>query len=159
MANTSCPDVQSAPPSPAKGRAQSVSPTPSSAPGGSTPPLALGSGHSGHRIRSAVAHPESAEVCTEPSDRWRPSEEGHSRSTRGSRERSAREDAPGDHAKLNGSGNSHRRPEQREASRDGSRGGGRDAGHRDRLQSSHHRAQHSSSAQVGGLPSAYTHMF
>ena len=46
-----------------------------------------------------------------------------------------------------------------EASRDSSRGAGRDAGHRDRLQSGYHRAQHSGSAQVSGFASAWTHMF
>ncbi|KAL0044325.1 hypothetical protein WJX82_011645 [Trebouxia sp. C0006] len=65
--------TKSAPPSPAKARAESVSPSPSSAPGGSTPPSAAGPKHRGHRIRSAIARPESAEHRTDSSDRWRPS--------------------------------------------------------------------------------------
>ncbi|KAL0022898.1 hypothetical protein WJX77_005020 [Trebouxia sp. C0004] len=75
-------DIKSAPPSSAKSRAQSVSPSPSSAPGGSTPPSAAGSGHTGRRIRSAIVRPESAEPRTDSLDKWHPSEEGQSGSTR-----------------------------------------------------------------------------
>jgi len=140
--------MQSAPPSPAKGRAESASPSPSSAPGGSTPPSAAGPGHTGHRIRSAIVRPESAEPRTDFSDRWRPSEEGQSRSSRVSRERSSKDDSGDGHANQNGSGSSYRRQEHRGASKDRSRDQSRDAGHRERQHSDHHRAHNSSRAQV-----------
>jgi len=148
MADSCFLHMQSAPPSPAKGRAQSVSPSPSSAPEGSTPPSAAGSGHTGHRIRSAIVRPESAQPRTDSSDRWRLSEEGQSRSTRVSRERSTKDDASDDHAKQNGSGSSYRRQEHRGVSKDRSRDQSREAGHRERQHSDHHRAHRSSRAQV-----------
>lgn len=143
--------IKSAPPSPAKGRAQSVSPSPSSAPGGSTPPSAAGSGHMGHRIRSAIVRPESAEPRTDSSDRWRPSEEGQSRSSRVSRERSSKDDAGAGHAKQNGSSSSYRRQEHKGVSKDHSRDQSRDAGHRERQHPDYHRAHQSSRAQASGL--------
>ncbi len=143
-----CLHMQSAPPSPAKGRAESVSHSPSSAPGGSTPPSAAGSGHTGRRIRSAIVRPESAEPRTDSSDRWRPSEEGQSGSTRVSRERSSKDDTSDGHAKQNGSGSSHRRQEHRGVSKDRDRDQSRDTGHRERQRPDHHRAHQSSRAQV-----------
>lgn len=140
--------VQSAPPSPAKGRAESVSPSPSSAPGGSTPPSAARPGHTGHLIRSAVVRPESAEPRTDSSDRWRPSDEGQSRSSRVSRDRSSKGDTGDGHAKQNGSGSSYRRLEHGGVSKDRGRDQSRDAGHRERQHSDHHRAHQSSRAQV-----------
>lgn len=123
--------LQSAPPSPAKGRLQSVSPSPS-APGGSTPASTSGSAHKSHRIQSSIVRPDSADP-TVPLDRLRPSAERQSRTTRGSRERGARDDETDGHARHNGSASSHRHnSERRGASRDSSREKSRDGGHRDR---------------------------
>ena len=151
--------LQSAPPSPTKGKSQSVSPSPSSAPGGSTPPSTSGSGHRSHRVERSAIQP-----ATDPGnvDRWRATEEGRSRSSRGSKDMKVKDSDGHGHVKHNGS--SHGQHEQREQqqsdhphrSHRSSQDGSRDAGFCEQQQSDHpHRSHRSSKAQVSDLPADF----
>lgn len=144
--------TRSAPPSPTKGKSQSVSPSPSSAPGGSTPPSTSGSGHRSHRVERSAIQPDS----TDPGDvdRWRATEEGRSRSSRGSKDMKVKDGDGHGHVKHNGS--SHGQHEQRDQqqsdhphrSHRSSQDRSRDAGFRDQQQSDHPHRSHRSKAQA-----------
>lgn len=133
--------VQSAPPSPAKGRAPSLSPSPSSLPEGSTHPSTSGKSR---RLQSSVVRVQPS-VPVDQNDRWRPHDEGQSRSRDlGRSSGSAEVDGRG---MRSADDSSHRHHDHRGVSRDSSR----DRGHRDRHRDEHHRPQRNSSTQVGCL--------
>ena len=123
--------VQSAPPSPAKGKAPSLSPTPSSLPEASTPPPSSGKSH---RLQSSVVKVQ-PDVPADHNDRWRPQDEGHSRSRdAGKAFRSVEVEG---HGRRRGDDSSHKPHDHRGASRDSSR----DRGHRERHREDHSRPQ------------------
>ncbi|KAL3142237.1 hypothetical protein ABBQ38_002582 [Trebouxia sp. C0009 RCD-2024] len=129
--------TKSAPPSPAKGRAPSMSPSPSSLPEGSTPPSTSGKGH---RLQSSVVRVQPSPPI-DHNDRWRPHDEGQSRSRdTGRASKSVEADGRG---RRTAEDSSHKHHDHRGASRDSSR----DRGHRDRHREEHHRSQRNSSTQ------------
>lgn len=116
-----------------------MSPSPSSLPEGSTPPSTSGKGH---RLQSSVVRVQPSPPI-DHNDRWRPHDEGQSRSRdTGRASKSVEADGRG---RRTAEDSSHKHHDHRGASRDSSR----DRGHRDRHREEHHRSQRNSSTQVG----------
>ena len=135
--------LQSAPPSPAKGRSKSRSAFPSPGPEEDTPQSLSDPEDKPHRIKSSVASPDAVDPLDEQDGRWRPNEEGHSHSHKSSKDSRARDGRSAEHSRQNGNSRD-RRHERRERSRERSR----DAARRDPSTPERHKTRSSRAGQV-----------